>query len=160
MPVRTRPLRMPGALLRQAGFSLVEVLISVLILAIGLVGFSALQVRAVKATQSSLQRTEAIMMANFIMESMRVNKAAAVASGLPYNLSGKVCTTPAASTSLASSDLNLWFAAMKLRLGDASSTCAQLACTTAGVCTVDIFWDESRALNGSAAQSVQLVSKL
>ena len=62
----------------QRGVALIEVLIAFLILAIGLVGFSALQVRAVKATQSSLQRNDAAMLANFIMESMRANKAATV----------------------------------------------------------------------------------
>ena len=85
------PTRQTGAK-AQRGVALIEVLIAFLILSVGLVGFSALQVRAVKATQSSLQRNDAAMLANFILESMRANKAAAIDLALPYNL-----TTPDSS---------------------------------------------------------------
>ena len=144
----------------QRGVALIEVLIAFLILSIGLVGFSALQVRAVKATQSSLQRTDAAMLANFIMESMRANRAAAIDVALPYNLTTQTCTAPPASATLAGTDLAAWFSALKTALGNVASTCADITCTNAGICTVNVYWDDSRALGGSATQSVQMVSRL
>lgn len=152
------PTRQTGAK-AQRGVALIEVLIAFLILSVGLVGFSALQVRAVKATQSSLQRNDAALLANSILESMRANRAAATAAALPYNLS-KTCVTPGASATLANTDLAAWFGALKTALGNVVSTCADITCTTAGVCTVNVYWDDSRALGGSATQSLQMVSRL
>jgi type IV pilus assembly protein PilV len=158
------PIRQTGVK-AQRGVALIEVLIAFLILSVGLVGFSALQVRAVKATQSSLQRNDAAMLATFILESMRANKAAAIDLALPYNLTTRTCTAPDASTSLAETDLVAWFSALKTALGNVASTCADITCTDVnntapGVCTVNVYWDDSRALGGSATQTVQMVSRL
>ncbi len=153
------PTRQTGAK-AQRGVALIEVLIAFLILSVGLVGFSALQVRAVKATQSSLQRNDAAMLANFILESMRANKAAAIDPALPYNLTTRTCTAPDANTSLARADLVAWFSALKTALGNVASTCGDITCNIGGVCTVNVYWDDSRALGGSATQSVQMVSRL
>ena len=152
------PTRQTGAK-AQRGVALIEVLIAFLILSVGLVGFSALQVRAVKATQSSLQRNDAALLANSIFESMRANRSAAFVGGLRYNIS-KTCTTPTASATLADTDLAAWFGALKTALGNVASTCADITCTPGGVCTVNVYWDDSRALGGSATQSLQIVSRL
>lgn len=149
----------------QRGVALIEVLISFLILSVGLMGYAALQVRALKATQSSLQRTDAAFLANYILEAMRANKAAAI--GASYTLSNSCAptfTTPAA-TSLANADLIAWFAALQTALGSAGTTCVDISCTNAaaatpGMCTVNIRWDDSRALGGSSTQSVQMVGRL
>jgi type IV pilus assembly protein PilV len=153
MSTKFRPLQ------AQRGVALLEVLIAFLILSVGLVGFSALQVRALKATQSTLQRTKAVMLANAILDSMRANKAVAITSPSGYKLS-KTCTSPTAATNLADNDRKTWFTALKSALGDVTSTCADLDCTTAGICTVNIYWDDSRALGGSATQTLNLVSAL
>lgn len=149
----------------QRGVALIEVLIAFLILSIGLVGFSALQVRAVKATLSSLQRSDAGLFASSILESMRANRAAAIDPSLPYNLATRTCTAPSGSDTLAQTDLVAWYGALKTALGNVTSTCADITCTdsnstTPGVCTVNIYWDDSRALGGSSTQSVQLVGRL
>jgi type IV pilus assembly protein PilV len=144
----------------QRGVALLEVLISFLILSVGLVGFSALQVRAIKATQSTLQRTKAVMLANSILDAMRANKAVAITSPSGYLLT-KTCNRPtAAPTTLADKDRQTWFAALRDALGDVGTTCADLDCTIAGLCTVNIYWDESRALGGSSTQKLNLVSAL
>jgi type IV pilus assembly protein PilV len=149
----------------QRGAALIEVLIAFLILAIGLVGSSALQVRAIKATQSSLQRSNAGILASSILESMRANKAAAIDPAVPYNLDSPTCTAPDATTTLANSDLVAWFGALKTALGNVDTTCADITCTnsnstTPGMCTINIYWDDSRALGGSSTQSVQLLGRL
>ena len=154
----------PSPLNKQRGVALLEVMIAFLLLSIGLIGFSALQVRAVRATQSSLQRTDASNLAAYMMESMRANKAAAIDPTLPYNFS-KQCAYTGSPTTVAQNDLNNWFAALKKALGNFDTTCADITCTSSssaapGMCTINIYWDDSRALGGSSTQSVQLVGRL
>ena len=154
MSTRRKPLQ------AQRGVALLEVLIAFLILSVGLVGFSALQARALKATQSTLQRTKAVMLANSILDSMRANKAVAITSPSGYLVSTTTCATPTATATLADNDRANWFVALKSALGDADTTCADLNCTTTAVCTVNIYWDDSRALGGSSTQTLNLVSAL
>jgi len=144
----------------QRGVALLEVLIAFLILSVGLVGFSALQARALKATQSTLQRTKAVMLGSYILDSMRANKVVAITDPSGYKVSTKTCVTPSAATTLADNDIKTWFTVLKSALGNVASTCADLDCTTAAVCTVNIYWDDSRALGGSATQTLNMVSTL
>ncbi|MFM6990532.1 MAG: type IV pilus modification protein PilV [Rhodoferax sp.] len=152
--------------LPQRGFALVEVMIAFMLLSVGLLGFSALQVRTVKATQSSFQRTDASNLALNIMEAMRANKAAAINPALlAYNLARTCSYSPGSPRTLAINDLDSWFRSMKIALGDVATTCADITCTdkssaAPGMCTVNIYWDDSRAMGGSSTQSVQLVGRL
>lgn len=60
----------------QQGVGLVEVLVSLLILAIAVLGYVALQYRAVEATAESGSRIQAINLARDLAERMRVNRGA------------------------------------------------------------------------------------
>jgi type IV pilus assembly protein PilV len=55
-------------------FTLIEVLISVLILSVGLLGASGLQLRGLDANRNAFFRTEATQLANDIANSIQVNK--------------------------------------------------------------------------------------
>lgn len=59
---------------RQAGFSLIEVLISMMIVAIGLLGLAGLQARAMNAEFESYQRSQAVMLANDMVERIRMSR--------------------------------------------------------------------------------------
>ncbi|MCH8531181.1 MAG: type IV pilus modification protein PilV [Saccharospirillum sp.] len=58
----------------QRGIGMIEVLISLLILSIGLLGMAALQARGLTMTTESLQRTQATILANDIIERARANR--------------------------------------------------------------------------------------
>jgi len=58
----------------QAGFSLIEVLISMMIVAIGLLGLAGLQARAMNAEFESYQRGQAVLLANDMVERMRMSR--------------------------------------------------------------------------------------
>lgn len=56
---------------KQNGVGLVEVLVALLLLAIAILGFSALQMRAVQATDESLVRTKSLNITRNLAEAMR-----------------------------------------------------------------------------------------
>jgi len=69
----------------QRGATLLEVLIAVLVLAIGLLGLAALQARALQENQSAYLRTQANVLAYDILDRMRANRPSVVAGGYDYN---------------------------------------------------------------------------
>lgn len=75
---------------KQAGTSLIEVLVAVVILAIGLLGIAGIQLMSKQSTFDSAQRTTATMLANFIIERVRANP------GVLVNYAGDA-STPAAA---------------------------------------------------------------
>lgn len=58
---------------RNAGFSLIEVLVTLLLTAVGILGMVAMQSHAVQQTQDAVQRNTAIMLVNELVDIMRVN---------------------------------------------------------------------------------------
>lgn len=60
---------------RHSGFSLIEVLISIIIIAIGLLGLAGLQARAMNSEFESYQRAQAITLVHDMVERIRSNRA-------------------------------------------------------------------------------------
>lgn len=82
----------------QRGVGMVEVLIALLLMAIGVLGYAALQVRAVEATSQALNRSQAMVILRGLAEEIRVNNAAQ--SSYPTAISGfaNATTAPALGT--------------------------------------------------------------
>lgn len=70
----------------QHGVGLVEVLVAVLLLSVAVLGFSALQVRAISATDESLVRTKSLTVVRNLAEIMRAYPEAYIkdSSALPF----------------------------------------------------------------------------
>ncbi|GHU03319.1 type IV pilus modification protein PilV [Betaproteobacteria bacterium] len=139
---------------RQTGSSLLEVMISVFILAFGLLGIAGMQISSLRTTQSSLERSQAVFLTHTILDAMRANMTNP--SGLPSDLSGlevkedyanagKICVgdTVSIGDDLARADLNWWLGLLKTNLGDGDKTCGQVECED-NLCTVTIEWDDRR----------------
>lgn len=62
----------------QRGVGLMEVLVALFLLAIGILGFSALQIRAISASQEAVERSAAMNVARDLAERIRINKTALV----------------------------------------------------------------------------------
>lgn len=58
----------------QRGVGMVEVLVALLVLAIGVLGFSALQLRALQATAEATDRTMAMNLARDLADRIRINR--------------------------------------------------------------------------------------
>lgn len=122
------------------GFSLVEVLVALLVLAIGLLGLAGLQARGVSTNYSALQRSQATLYAHDIVERMRANRETARLSSWPYQIN--FGAEPSSSDSLALQDMNEWLAA----IGDLPQGEGAIAMTNLGggrvKATIRIRWNE------------------
>lgn len=124
---------------RMSGISLIEVLVSVLILGIGLLGIAAMQSLALRGGQSSLETSQAVMQTTAIIESMRANRANAAS----YNTAGMVCAAPGGA-GLAGADLDAWIGSLKSTIGNDAATCGQIAGCPAA-CVITVQWNDTRA---------------
>ncbi|OGS72453.1 MAG: type IV pilus modification protein PilV [Gallionellales bacterium GWA2_60_142] len=120
----------------QRGFSMLEVLITLVIIATALLGTAGLQMYALRTGQSGQFRTQAVFLASDISERMEVNKVAAVAgnyalalTSVPSVAATNCATTVCNSTDLASWDLSQWGIAIGSLLPQATW---QITQTTAG----------------------------
>ena len=79
MKIISKPVQMSD---RQRGFTLLEVLIAVMLLAVGLLGLAGLQAVSLRNNHSAYLRSQATMLTYDIIDSMRTNRSAAQAAEL------------------------------------------------------------------------------
>lgn len=118
-------MNLPNPRLVAEGFSLIEVLVALFVLAIGLLGLAALQTTGFKFGHQSYERTQAVLQAYDIIDRMRANK-----SGV-----GDIVNTTYDNVSLGST------------LGGAIVTdCATTSCNGTQLATYDIRqWNNANA---------------
>ena len=82
----------PSSSRRQAGATLIEVLVSVVVLAIGLLGAAGLQSSALRNNESSYERTQMTVLAQGMLDAMRNNLAGVDAAS--YQNASWTCSAP------------------------------------------------------------------
>lgn len=130
----------------QSGVGLIEVLVSMVVLALCLLGMAALQAVSLRNSQSAQSRSMATIMSASITESMRANVTAA--KGGDYNID--TCSSTSSGT-LADTDVAAWVQSLKTAIGQ--SACGGIVCRNSR-CDITVQWDDSRATKGSSAQVV------
>jgi len=125
----------------QQGVSLIEVLVSLLILGIGILGAAALQMNALKFTDSSTASSQASFIAYDMMDRIRANPDA------NYALTG-LSAAPIASD-LRTQDL-ADFAANVIAMG---GTNASSITVVKRVVTITIVWNDARAAGARAVNN-------
>jgi len=152
----------------QSGFTMIELLVAVFVLAVGLLGLASLQTRSLQFNYSAYQRTQANFLAYDIIDRMRANPTLAYASGYSTETgsgppSSANCQGAAAScdaASMASFDLAQWLCS--LGKWNSNTTCTGLGIegplaegdgavsTTANgsriIVTVTVTWVDDRTL--------------
>ena len=96
-----------SAPLSQRGVGMIEVLVAMLLLAIGVLGYAALQIRAVEATGEALNRSQAMIILRSLAENMRVNtvgQAGYTAAVHGYASMTTATTAPASCMAASSTD--------------------------------------------------------
>jgi len=133
---------------KQLGSSLLEVLIAVLVLAIGMLGMAALEAVTLKNSNSSAARSQAVIQVYSLFDTLRLNRDVATAGG--YNVATWTCSAgvAAADDPTDYSVFNSWLAGVQGSLGDAGA-CGRIVCGTES-CTVGVRWDDSRATGGTS----------
>ncbi len=157
-PIRLRPLGRSQKRL-QRGAGLIEVLVAVLILALGLLGMAGLQANALKKNQSSYARAQAVMFSYYILDSLRADRSGAQLGTYNTPSTGICDPDVITGTTLPDNTQRAWIEGMRRNLGDTNNTCGIIDCNNAGVCTVTVQWDDSLA-SGLGAQSFTTRSSL
>jgi len=127
------------------GFTLIEVLISMLILSIGLLGLAGLQANGMRNNHSAYLRSQANIFAYDILDSMRANRGAtteaATALGGAYNVTINAMA-PTGSTT-AELDLARWLNTIAAQLPDGKGSITQIPATPRF--TIVIQWNDREA---------------
>lgn len=141
----------------QRGVGLVEVLVAVLVLAVGMLGVAAMQAMSLRNNQSALQRSAAITQSYAILDALRADRDNAVINR--YDITNPDCGVREGGTFIEN-ELRNWMVQTKTALGqpDDKTTCVSLVCGS-NQCTVNISWNDSRGSAGGT-QTVTTVSQL
>jgi type IV pilus assembly protein PilV len=140
---------------RQHGFSLFEILVTMLIVSFGLLGIAGILAAGLKTDHSSYARSQASWLANDIIDRMRANRTTAEGAGLPYNLA--IGATPSGGT-VPAQDLVDWRAALAASLPVGTGGVNVDAATKKVVITVQ--WNDSRAAGGEVTQQFVVETRL
>lgn len=167
---------------RSRGFSLVEVMVAIVILAIGLVGLASLQMTGLKNNQSAYHRSIATILANDIADRMKANpngvKLGHYNNGIAADVAATVCEGNSICTAsdMARYDLKKWNDALARKLpGGKGMVCSTdptkmstlgysssptdgcVATANSDFYVIRIWWDDDRtgAVNQGFTTSLQ-----
>lgn len=148
-------------MMRQSGFTLLEVLVAMLVLSIGLLGLAGLMASSMRNNQSAYHSTQATWLAYDILDRIRANRQVALAGG--YSAANALgspanCSTAAPSGSIAAQDIGGWknMIACALPEGDGSITVTPANSRV----RVIVQWNDSRGTGGLANQQLTIESQL
>ena len=137
---------------QQAGVSLLEVLIAVVVLSLGILGLAGLQMSALRNNQSSMERSMAVIESYSIVDAMRVDRDNAIDGAFDITLEDD----PEEGT-FAGNELVKWRARLILLLGPAAL--GSVDCDGAN-CTVVVQWNDSRGTSGADQQQITTQARL
>lgn len=135
---------------QNTGFTLIEVLIALFVLAIGLLGMATLMMNSMQSSQGASQRSAATVSAYDLAERLRANRTQAAVANSPYAGNPAAAALPLCFTDLANTtgcnaadtaalDRAQWWANLQVNIPGAAATVQQVNTTT--FCLV-IFWQE------------------
>jgi len=143
-------------MIKNSGFSLLEVLIALIVLSVGLLGLAAIQITGLKNNQSAYYRTSATMLAYDMADRMRLNRSIAEAGGYDIAIADDAPT----GTTLVDIDRIAWLNNLSttLPVGDGA-----IEITTVGIkqiVDITVQWNDTRGTSGSATQSFVVSTEL
>lgn len=132
----------------QRGFSLLEVLVSIVILSIALLGLAGMMLSTLKSNHSAYQRSQATWLAYDIIDRLRADRNGALAQSYDVAL----------GATSEEGGVSAWKLALGTTLpaGDGS---VDVNPATRAV-TVIIQWDDSRGVGGSEVQQFEVDTRL
>lgn len=165
------------------GFTLLEVLISIVVFSFGLLGIAGMMTISVRNNHNGYLRSQANFLAENMLDRMRANPAALWAGTYTGTASTGTSTCTLASpcnfAQLAQYDMEQWAQSIQLALpnGSGNIQCvnnatlpSNLPTPTApsiwfpsppyrGICTITVNWDESNRDSNAQQQTMELVAQ-
>ncbi|KTC90717.1 type IV pilus modification protein PilV [Fluoribacter dumoffii] len=156
-------------IIHQTGMSLIEVLIALVVMAVGMLGIAGMLILSNKANNSSYAKQQAVQCIYDIFDKIRANSQAAINGN--YNISninssgspvlpaapGVLCNqSPCSSPQLAAYDTWYWLTYDVSRLPNGSGSITSSPAPGTGgntIITVTVQWDDSLAQNEVGASS-------
>lgn len=136
----------------QRGFSMIEVLVTLLIISLALLGTAGLQAYSLRLNQGGQFRSQAVFLVSDLAERMESNRAAAIAgnyvlaNGNVPNVLSTACLDGACTpANLATFDLSQWRNAVANTLPNSSWTVAQTVVGNPSVYTITVSWVDRRS---------------
>lgn len=135
---------------KQSGLGLIEILVTVLVLGIGILGVASTQVVSLQMNSQSQNRSQAVLLAEDILDRIRANSdnpgAYALAAGDAQGADNGACDTSfvPANATVAANDIAAWENNLACLLPAAERTVA----VNGNTVTVTIDWDQNdQAMN-------------
>lgn len=134
---------------REGGFTMVETLVALVVLAIGLLGIAALYLDSLRAGRTAIYRTQAVTLAADLADRIRANRRAGVAYEIALGATADpdpacALTTGCDAAALAATDLSGWKAELAGSLpgGDGSVQVAAGAGGEPSDYQITVSWTE------------------
>ena len=156
-------LKLPG--LQTAGFTLIEVMIAMVVTAIGLLGLAKMQALALSGSHNAGSRSLIALQVGSLVSAMHANPAywaaglapakftatGTTASDAKLNTAQADCLTTCTATKMAAYDFQTWMTGMNDQF---PTYLAKIDCTTASPITCEIYvtWDEKQLAVGKSSQ--------
>ena len=122
---------------RQSGVTLVEALVTMVVIAVGLLGLAALQTVSMKSSRAALYRSFATTHAYDIIDCMRANRVGVAAGRYDIAMGA---SAPSSPTTVADRDVRDWLDALAANLPNGDGAIA----VNSGTVTVTVQWQEDR----------------
>lgn len=133
----------------QSGFSLIEVLITLVVLGVGLLGLALLQTMNLRYTQSAHQRTLAVNLASELLDTMRANRSLIATYAMDATNFASVTPNPGTGCAMqgqmtAANNITRWQCEVRESLGvDAWASVVIGTDPVNPVVTVTVHWNEA-----------------
>jgi type IV pilus assembly protein PilV len=141
--IKKTPFNTHNLKVHQRGFTLLEVMVAVFVLAVGLLGLAQLQITAMKHNQTAEFRSQASLLAADMLDRMRANQNAAQAGNYALALGSE---PPAESNNVAEADIGEWLGNLSSYLpnGDGQIACGAFNATAEFICDITVTWTETQ----------------